>query len=210
MDAQILNRQVVLKAANDLTDVVRFLAMRGWAPATSSNFSVRLPVVDRIAISKSGVDKYAFSTHDVMVINRQGQPVAPKNAKPSAETLLHTVLYEHAEIGAVLHTHSVNATVLSMTAQDRIEIEGFELLKGLSGNQTHDLLETVPVFANTQDMVALSSLVRARMKHGPAMHGFLIASHGLYTWGRDLAEARRHVETFEFLFECLLKMRERT
>ncbi len=36
-----------------------------------------------------------------------------------------------------------------------------------------------------------------------AAHGFLIAGHGLYAWGRDVAEARRHVEGFEFLCECL-------
>ena len=31
----------------------------------------------------------------------------------------------------------------------------------------------------------------------------LVAGHGLYTWGRDLAEAERHVEVFEFLFEVV-------
>ncbi len=205
MDLQILDRQVVREAAVALAEVVRFLAMRGWTPATSSNFSVRLPVPDRIAISKSGVDKFVFSAEDVMVIDAKGQPVAPKDARPSAETLLHTVLYEQPGVGAVLHTHSVNATVLSLSAEAQIEIEGFELLKGFSGNDSHDLVERVPVFANSQDMAALSNQVRDRIK--PPIHGFLIAGHGLYTWGRDLAEARRHVETFEFLFECLMKMR---
>jgi methylthioribulose-1-phosphate dehydratase len=41
----------------------------------------------------------------------------------------------------------------------------------------------------------------------PPGHGFLLSRHGLYTWGRDLAEARRHVEIFEFLFECVARNR---
>ena len=32
----------------------------------------------------------------------------------------------------------------------------------------------------------------------PLQYGYLIRRHGLYTWGRDLEEARRHVEIFEF------------
>jgi methylthioribulose-1-phosphate dehydratase len=39
------------------------------------------------------------------------------------------------------------------------------------------------------------------------MHGFLLAKHGLYTWGRDLAEARRHIEIHEFLFEVVARSR---
>ena len=40
------------------------------------------------------------------------------------------------------------------------------------------------------------------LDHHPDVHGYLIAGHGLYTWGRTVDDALRHVEAFEFLFEC--------
>jgi methylthioribulose-1-phosphate dehydratase len=44
----------------------------------------------------------------------------------------------------------------------------------------------------------------------PDAHGFLIRRHGLYTWGQDLAEAKRHLETLEFLFEAIERKRGMT
>jgi ribulose-5-phosphate 4-epimerase/fuculose-1-phosphate aldolase len=41
----------------------------------------------------------------------------------------------------------------------------------------------------------------------PPFHGFLLSGHGLYTWGRDLAEARRQIEIHEFLFEVVARTR---
>ena len=206
MTTKILTDPVFQENARDLARTVRFLAERGWAPATSSNFSVRLPFPNRIAISRSGVDKYQFGVEDVMVIDNAGKAVAPADAGPSAETLLHTLLYKHdPAVGAVLHTHSVKGTVLSMQVRDSLEISGFEILKGLAGNTSHNMTEVVPIVPNSQDMKQLADKVRDRLK--PRTHGFLIAGHGLYTWGQTLAEARRHIETFEFLFDCLLNMK---
>jgi len=206
-----LSSQEFRNGATALAEVVRFLAAKGWTPATSSNFSTRIShSSDLIAISKSGRDKYAFSADDVMVVDSAGRAVAPADARPSAETLLHTLLYEDAEIGAVLHTHSMWATLLTMTDNAaELVIEGFELLKGLQGVTTHEHREVVPVFDNDQDMTRLAALVRPYWRDHPHIHGFLIRGHGLYTWGRNLAEARRHVETLEFLFECIWKIKEK-
>ena len=45
--------------------------------------------------------------------------------------------------------------------------------------------------------------VGALLVEHPAAHAFLLRRHGLYTWGATLAEAERHVEILEFLFETL-------
>lgn len=205
--SSILSGQVFKDTAEALAEVVRFLAARGWTPATSSNFSTRIPSVDEgFAISKSGRDKYAFSADDVMLVDFEGKTLAPEGARPSAETLLHVEAYEDSAVGAVLHTHSVNATVLSMQRRDELVLEGFELLKGIAGHTTHETRIVLPIFPNTQDIAVLADSVRAyRREHGE-IHGYLIAGHGLYAWGSDLAEARRHIETYEFLFECIFKM----
>jgi len=41
----------------------------------------------------------------------------------------------------------------------------------------------------------------------PLRHGFLMAGHGLYTWGENLAAARRQIEVLEFLFEVVTQKR---
>jgi len=126
-------------------------------------------------------------------------------AKPSAETLLHGELYrKNPQIGAVLHTHSLYATLLSTrhSNENFIAIEGYEMLKGLSGVTTHEHREIIPIFPNDQDMRVLAARIIPYVSEHPECHSFLIAAHGLYCWGRDLAEAKRHVEALEFLFEC--------
>ena len=119
-------------------------------------------------------------------------------------------------VGAVLHTHSVWSTLLSRAdlARGSLRIEGYEMLKGLEGIGTHDTSEEVPIFANSQDMIELSGRIRERFAKAdwsdprrPPLHGFLLSGHGLYTWGRDLAEARRHIEIHEFLFEVVARSR---
>ena len=206
--SQMLENRSFLGLAEELTGTVAFFSGRGWTPATSSNFSARIPGPDPlIAISKSGVDKSRFVPADVMIVDQKGDAVAPANARPSAETQLHVLLYERPAIGAVLHTHSVAGTVLSMKYKEKIEFRGFEILKGLAGNRTHDTLEVVPIFPNDQNMVRLAGVIREYWQRHETMQGFLIEGHGLYTWGRNIFEAKRQVETFEFLFECRLNLR---
>ncbi|MBJ6138226.1 methylthioribulose 1-phosphate dehydratase [Marinobacter litoralis] len=193
-------------AAQAIVDAGRFLYDRGWSPATSSNYSARLDS-DHIAITVSGRHKGKLSTNDVMVVNLDGNPVQ-SCAKSSAETLLHTVLYQiYPEVGAVLHTHSVKATVLSrlIEAGAPFEVEGYELQKAFPGVGSHDGRLRIPVFDNTQDIPALAERTREWFQHHPEQHGYLIRGHGLYTWGATMDDCLRHVEAFEFLFECELE-----
>lgn len=194
--------------AGEIIVNVRELAALGWTPATSSNFSRRLD--DRhAAITVSGRDKGKLTEADIMVVDFDGQPVATEH-RPSAETLLHTQLYKRfPEIGCVLHTHSPVQTIASRlyAGQGHVHLEGYELLKAFHGNTTHDDAVDVPVFANTQDMRTLAAQVDALLDK-QCMWGYLIDGHGLYAWGRDMGEARRHLEAFEFLLGCELELRK--
>ncbi|WP_282278219.1 methylthioribulose 1-phosphate dehydratase [Stenotrophomonas sp. PS02297] len=201
-DAQRLSELAQL-----LIDNVRELAQAGWTPATSSNFSHRLD--DRhAAITVSGKDKGRLVEADIMVVDFHGKAVG-RLLRPSAETLLHTQLYARfPEVGCVLHTHSPVQTIASRLygGDGHIRLEGYELLKALHGNSTHETAVDLKVFANTQDMDALAAQVEAELDRAP-MWGYLIDGHGLYAWGRDMAEARRHLEAFEFLLHCELELR---
>ena len=187
---------------------IRELAQAGWTPATSSNFSHRLDD-HHAAITVSGRDKGRLVEDDIMVVDFDGQAVG-RPLRPSAETLLHTQLYRrYPEIGCVLHTHSPVQTVASRlyAGAGHVRLAGYELLKAFHGNATHETAVDVPVFANTQDMDVLAAQVDALLDR-QAMWGYLIDGHGLYAWGRDMAQARRHLEAFEFLLGCELELRK--
>lgn len=190
--------------AHALRDLGAGLHHRGWSLGTSSNYSIvvnRDPL--RLLQTASGKDKGRLNADDFVVIDGEGRVEQGAPNKPSAEMWLHLVLARHGA-GAILHTHSVWSTLLS----DRygtagVLLEGYEMLKGLSGIATHDTTKRVTVFENTQDIHALAATVDAQLQgDAPALtHGFLLRRHGLYAWGKDLDEARRHLEVFEFLFE---------
>ncbi|KFN41083.1 methylthioribulose 1-phosphate dehydratase [Arenimonas oryziterrae] len=194
--------------AADIIANTRELAALGWTPATSSNFSMRLD--DRhAAITVSGRDKGKLTDADIMVVDFDGQPVATPH-RPSAETLLHTQLYRRfPEVGCVLHTHSLNQTLASRLygGAGHIRFEDYELIKAFRGQNTHQTSMDVPVLPNNQHIPTLAAQVDVLLDAG-SIWGYLINGHGLYAWGADMAEARRHLEAFEFLLACELEMRK--
>ncbi|HJP99590.1 MAG TPA: methylthioribulose 1-phosphate dehydratase [Rhodanobacteraceae bacterium] len=184
------------------------LAALGFAPATSGNFSMRIDE-DTIAVTVSGRDKGALSPNDVMAVRLDGQAVVGCG-HPSAETSLHLQIYRRCpDAGAVLHTHSRNQSVASrLFAKDGvITLHGWELQKALTGYTSHEARLDVPVFPNSQDMADIERHVAAWLDESRPLHGYLIEGHGLYTWGRDMPEARRHLEALEFLLACELDLK---
>jgi methylthioribulose-1-phosphate dehydratase len=191
-----------------LRAVGRRFYQRGWSLGTSSNYSVvlrRQPL--ELLVTASGKNKGRLGREDFVVVDGDGHPTAPGQPKSSAETLLHTTLARRTDAGAVLHTHSVWGTLLSdLYFEPRgFTLEGYEMLKGLAGVTTHGQSVWLEIFDNTQDIPSLARAVEERLNdpQRPLRHGFLIRNHGLYTWGRSLEEAERHIEVLEFLFECL-------
>ena len=191
----------------EIIEAGRFLFGRGWSPATSSNYSTRLSATEAL-LTVSGKHKGQLGLDDVLATDLSGNSLEP-GKKPSAETLLHTQLYRwRPEIGAVLHTHSVNATVLSrLTPGNSLEFEDYELQKAFSGVSTHASKVQVPIFDNDQDIERLAGKVQPWLEAHPDCVGYLIRGHGLYTWGARMSDALRQIEAFEFLFECELKIR---
>jgi len=191
--------------AQQLVETCRFFGERQWCPATGGNFSARLDS-EHCLITRSGCDKSKLMVEDLIQCDFAGQALNTEH-RPSAETALHTKLYQlDAGIGAVLHTHSVASTVLSRQAGDSIEISGYEMQKSLRGNHNHDSIFNVAVFDNTQNIPELAERVAKHYDAGKLQQpGLLVRGHGLYAWGSDIAEARRHIEGFEFLFACLLQ-----
>lgn len=192
------------KAALQLCDYGKQCYQLGWSPATSSNYSIRLDQ-KHCALTSSGKHKGLLQLEDILVVNMQGHTVT--SGKPSAETLLHTQLYQFDHtIGAVLHTHSPNAVLIShIHKQTTLRIQGWELLKALSGITTHDTHVDIPIFDNTQDIAALANEVDKYMQQHK-IHAYLIRGHGIYTWGKDIRECFRHLEALESLMHYELSL----
>ncbi len=186
-----------------LAELGRNLYGRGWLLGTSGNFSAvisREPL--RLAITSSGVDKGMLAADQVLQIDGSGA-VIHGSGRPSSETALHLVIVRLRGAAAVLHTHSIWGTMLSETyaGEGGITIEGYEMLKGLERVRTHQHREWLPILENSQDMAALALSAEETLLRRADTHGFLLRGHGLYTWGEDLAQAKRHVEILEFLLE---------
>lgn len=184
------------------------LAALGWTPATSSNFSMRVDPT-HVAVTVSGRDKSALTREDIMCVGMDGRAV-DSDARPSAETSLHMQIYRRfADAHAVLHTHSRTQSVASrlFAADGVVNLQGWELQKAISGFDSHESTLQLPVFPNTQHMPELIARVDAWLDAGKPLYAYLIEGHGIYTWGRDMAEARRHLEALEFLLACEMDLR---
>jgi methylthioribulose-1-phosphate dehydratase len=188
-----------------LAEIGNNFYQRGWMFGTSGNLSAVVshqPL--RMAITSTGLDKGALEPSQFLEIDETAR-VLRGSGQPSAETGLHLAIVRACGAGVVLHTHSLWSTLLSdaFSADGALPLEGFEMLKGLSGVRTHEHREILPIFENSQDIPALAEKVVPMLQNNPSVHGFLLRRHGLYTWGRDLPEAKRHVEILEFLLQVL-------
>jgi methylthioribulose-1-phosphate dehydratase len=192
--------------AHQLAETGREFYRRGWVAGTSGNFSAllaRKPL--RLCITASGNEKGDLEETNFLELDENAE-IFQGFGKPSAETMVHLSIYRHLpKARAILHTHSVWGTILSDVyfEQGWVEIEGYEVLKGLPGVETHEHVERVPIVENSQDYIALSHVIENVIRENPGLHGIYLRRHGLYSWGETVTEARRHIEIFEFLFEVL-------
>lgn len=201
----MLDVQVPPAVAADLAAIGRFVAARGWVPATSGNFSRRIDD-GYAAVTRSGIDKGNIRPEDLVAVPLTG--ALPPGV--SAETPLHVARYRRdPRTGAVVHVHTVAATVLSRAdlEQGFVELDGFEMHKSLRGIATHESVVRLPIFANDQDTERLAERIESVLEAQPQVPGYLLSGHGLYAWGVDMVDARRHLEGLEFLLQCSLEER---
>jgi len=197
------SREPSASVVAQLAAIGRFAASRGWVPATSGNFSVRVDE-GHAAVTRSGVEKGALTAADIAVLGID----EPIPAGMSAETPLHLARYRtDACVGAVVHVHTIAATVLSRldARHGVVRLAGFEMHKSIAGFTTHESTIGVPIVENDQDTLRLAALVEERVD--ASVPAYLLAGHGLYTWGATLDDARRHLEGIEFLLACALEER---
>jgi methylthioribulose-1-phosphate dehydratase len=203
----VLDSVVEASSLSNLTALLREVGQhfynRQWVLGTSGNFSaVRSVDPLRLVITSSGADKGALGAEHFMEVDESGR-VINGLGRPSAEAEVHLTVVRARRARAVLHTHSVWSTIISEICAPvgGLYLENYEMLKGLSGVQTHEHREWLPIIENSQSWSDATPQIEEMLRSRPDIHGFLIARHGLYTWGESIMEAKRHVEILEFLLE---------
>lgn len=191
-------------AFNQLKEVKTELAARGWFPATSGNLSVRVgdfaPDRFAFAVTSSGRDKSKHTPEDYLIVDGSGRPVEPTKLKPSAETLIHCEIYRLTGCGAVFHVHTVYNNIISELYAEGgyVPFQGVELIKAFNIWEEDARIE-VPILPNYADIAKIAALVESRLD--AKVPGIVLRNHGIYAWGANVFEAKRHLEAFEFLFE---------
>lgn len=197
--------ETINRSTDTLIAIGKEFYRRNWVLGTSGNFSA---VLSRdpfeLLVTESGVHKGMLAPHNFLSVG-PGAAVINGSGKPSAETLIHLSILDHRDAGCILHTHSVWSTLLTdlHSESDGLEIEGYEMLKGLAGVSTHEHSELVPILENSQNYPELAHKTNDLLSSNPRAHAILLRRHGMYTWGKDILEAMRHVEILEFLFEVI-------
>jgi methylthioribulose-1-phosphate dehydratase len=188
-----------------LVKTIRFYNQKGWSPATSTNYSFREN--DQIWVTRSGIDKSQITEKDFITVNNIGELIGEfAQIKPSAETQIHCDIYSlFPDAKVILHSHGIYPVLASSRLNDFIQLEGFEIQKGFQGQVTHDSSVRIPIFENNQDMGFFSEQLRLRQDE-LSNACFIIKKHGTYAWGKDLFEAKRHLETLDYLCECWWEM----
>ena len=194
---------------DQLTEAGRVFYERGWARGASGNFSVllaRKPM--RLCITAAGNEKGTLDETNFLELDDDAE-ILQGFGRPSDETLLHLTIYRlRPRARCILYSQTAAGIVLADRnfVDGAISLQGFEALKGLSGVTAHEHAELVPIVENAPDQIALSHVIENVLLAHANIHGIYIRRHGLFAWGETVEEARRHVETLEFLFETVSRL----
>ena len=185
----------VCKANLDL--VRKGLVIETWGNASGVDRERGLMV-----IKPSGAPYDGMKPKHMVVVSLETGKVVEGNLKPSSDTDTHLVLYRaFPKIGGVVHTHSLYATAWAQ-AQRRLSSYGTTQADYWYGDvPCTRLLKPAEIKsdyeANTGHVIVETF---KKLKFDPMQHpAVLVASHGPFTWGKDVADAVHNAGVLEFI-----------
>lgn len=196
------------RALAELTEVKSLFAARGWFQGTSGNLSIRAgefaPDDFHFAITASGKDKSLSTPEDFLFVDQDGKPSELTKLKPSAETLIHCEIYKQTGCGAIFHVHTVFNNIVSELFWERksVPVDGVELIKAFNIWDEEAHID-IPIVSNFAHIPSIVPEVTERLDK--RIPGIMLRKHGIYAWGANAFEAKRHLEAFEFLFEYVYR-----
>eukprot|EP01104_Vermistella_antarctica_P012541 TRINITY_DN3656_c0_g2_i1.p1 TRINITY_DN3656_c0_g2~~TRINITY_DN3656_c0_g2_i1.p1 ORF type:complete len:391 (+),score=55.67 TRINITY_DN3656_c0_g2_i1:158-1174(+) len=181
----------------------------GWVSGTGGGISMRYE--GDIYVAPSGVQKERIKAHQLFVLNEDGStkhsPATNPPLKLSACTPLFMNAYRHRNAGAVIHSHSVNAMMVTLLfSGPEFRVTHLEMIKGIQGHEYYDDL-VIPIIDNTAFEHELTESMEAAMLAYPRAPAVLVRRHGVYVWGKNWVQAKTQSECLEFLFQAALRMK---
>ncbi len=199
--------ELLNKRWRELAEIKAELAARDWFPATSGNLSIKVreePL--SFLVTASGKDKRKQTEDDFVLVDQMGRPLQETNLRASAETVIHSKIYQLTDAGCCLHIHTVDNNVISELYADQgfIVFRKQEIIKAL-GIWEEDGEIKVPIVENYADLEFLAQAISDVIDRDSK--AVLIRGHGITVWGRTSFEAKRHLEALEFLCSYHLKLK---
>src|SRR5476651_2294175 len=183
--------------AANLKLVAEGLVVQTWGNASGIDRASGL-----VVIKPSGVPYDGMKPEHMVVVSLADGKVFEGNLKPSSDTATHLELYRaFPKIGGVVHTHSLFATAWAQ-AQRRLPSYGTTQADYWYGDvPCTRLLKPAEIKsdyeANTGHVIVETF---KKLKFDPLHHpAVLVASHGPFTWGKDVAGAVHNAGVLEFI-----------
>jgi len=188
------------KRYDEIREIKKTLAKRDWFLGTSGNLSIKVNDTPlQFLVTTSGKDKTQHTYDDFLLVDEFDQSVWDESKKPSAEAILHRLIYQNTNATCVLHVHTIanNFITKDYPHQDKLTFTGIEIIKALGLWEEDDEI-SVPIIKNHADIPTLADAFLPHIKND---HGaVLIHNHGITVWAKSAFEAKKHLEAYEFLF----------
>ena len=185
-------RTIVVQAAQQLLRL-------GLVAATSGNVSMRLEGDEKeglIAVTPAGTDYETMTPEDIVVVDYDVD-VIEGDTVPSSESLTHVAVYKaRPDISAVIHTHSIYASVLAVAGVPLPPILD-ELVAYLGG----------PVEVAEYGFPSTEDLGEKAIQAMGERNAVFIRNHGVLAAGRDMPDALRACELVERAAQIYIQAR---
>ena len=158
-----------------------------------------------VVIKPSGVSYDKMTVEDMVIVDLDGKTVEGKY-RPSSDTPTHLELYKaSADIGGVVHTHSVNATAFAQAGKSIVPL-GTTHADAFYGNVpvTRQLTEE-EINSDYERNTGKVIIETFSDKDYAAIPAVLIHSHGVFTWGATPEKAVENSVIVESVAEIALK-----
>jgi len=177
--------------------VAKGLVIESWGNASGIDRERGL-----VVIKPSGVPYDGMLPKHMVIVSLADGKVVEGNLKPSSDTATHLVLYRaFPKIGGVVHTHSLFATAWSQ-AQRGLPSYGTTQADYWYGDVPCTRLLKPTEIKNDYEANTGEVIVETfkKLKFDPLQHpAVLVASHGPFTWGKDVANAVHNAGVLEFI-----------
>ncbi|EMF10779.1 Methylthioribulose-1-phosphate dehydratase [Sphaerulina musiva SO2202] len=219
-----------LHPANHICTLCYQFYGHGWVTGTGGGISIKHG--NHVYLAPSGVQKELMKPQDIFVMDYVTKQYLrrPPVYKPSACTPLFMSAYTTRGAGACIHTHSQWAVLVTLICEAGLQgddrgvfaMKEIEQIKGISrgGTGSQEIAEggrklgnlgyfdtmKIPIIENTAHEEDLEESMSQAMQEWPETCAVLVKRHGVYVWGKDVAQAKTQCESLDYLFQLAVEM----